>query len=146
LDKIKGPQVHDLSIYNDERGSLLHILSSKNHPHFIFGECYGSETKPGVTKAWKRHENISQNLIVISGEIKLVIFDVRKESSSYNRPFVIQLSRENYKLVHIPKGLWYGFKCISEVDAMIINCIDKPYDSLESETEVIENLSFDYEW
>ena len=93
--------VHDLSIFNDERGSLLHILSSKNYPDFIFGECYGSETKPGVIKAWKRHQKISQNFAVILGKIKLVIFDTRKESPSFNRSFIIELSRENYKLVHV---------------------------------------------
>ena len=146
MDKIEGLKVHDLSIFNDERGSLLHILSSKNYPDFIFGECYGSETKPGVIKAWKRHQKISQNFAVILGKIKLVIFDTRKESPSFNRSFIIELSRENYKLVHVPKGLWYGFQCTSKINGIIINCIDKPYDPLESETRLIKNLPFEYEW
>ena len=146
MDKIEGLKIYDLSIFNDERGSLLHILSTKINPDFIFGECYASETKPKIVKAWKRHNKISQNLAVISGKIKLVIFDTRNESSSYNNSFVIELSRENYKLVHIPKGLWYGFKCVSKTNGIIINCIDMPYDNAESETKSVEDFPFNYEW
>lgn len=146
MDNIEGLEVHDLNIHNDERGSLLHILSLKNHPNFKFGECYASETKPEIIKAWKRHKKTAQNLVVISGKINLVIYDDRNHSSTTNNSYEITLSRENYKLVHIPKGLWYGFKCISESNALIINCIDTPYDSSESEGCQIEKFAFSYEW
>lgn len=146
MDNIEGLKVHDLNIYNDDRGSLLHILSLKNHPKFKFGECYASETKPEVVKAWKRHKKIAQNFVVVLGEIKLVIYDNRNDSSTKTNYFSITLSRDNYKLVHIPKGLWYGFKCISKGNALIINCIDTPYDSSESEGCQIEKFPFSYEW
>jgi dTDP-4-dehydrorhamnose 3,5-epimerase len=146
LDNIEGLKIYDLSIYNDKRGSLLHILSLKNHPDFKFGECYASETKPQVIKAWKRHKKIAQNLVVVSGEINLVIYDDRNHSSSINKYYAITLNRDNYKLVHIPKGLWYGFKCTSKSNAIIINCIDTPYDPSESEGCQIEKFPLSYEW
>jgi len=146
LDKIEGLQVYDMNIYHDDRGSLLHILNIKNHPEFIFGECYASETKYNIIKAWKRHEKISQNIVVISGQIKLVIYDNRIESSTYQNFLSFNLSRENYKLVHIPKNLWYGFKCTSKENAIIVNCIDMPYDSKEVESCNTENFHFKYDW
>tara|TARA_B100000925_G_C21967194_1_gene456156 strand:- start:107 stop:547 length:441 start_codon:yes stop_codon:yes gene_type:complete len=146
LDKIIDLKVSDLKIFNDDRGSLLHILSSSKEPEFIFGECYASETKPGVIKAWKKHQEVSQNICVIEGEVKLVIIDLRSSSKTYNIVNEIYLSRDNYKLVHIPKELWYGFKCVSKSKSIIINCIDKPYDKEETVSCSIDELPFKYEW
>ena len=146
MDKIIDLRVSELEIFNDNRGSLLHILSSAKEPEFVFGECYASETKPGVIKAWKKHQEISQNICVIEGEVKLVVIDLRPSSKTYNACYEILLSRNNYKLVHIPKELWYGFKCMSESNSIIINCIDKPFDKGETVSCGIDELSFKYEW
>ena len=146
LDKIIDLRISDLNIYNDDRGSLLHILSSAKDPEFVFGECYASETNPGVIKAWKKHKKISQNICVVDGEVKLVIVDLRPKSKTYNICNEIFLSRDNYKLVHIPKGLWYGFKCLGKSKSIIINCIDRPYDEEETISCGIDELSFKYEW
>lgn len=146
MDKIDGLVFHDLKIFEDDRGSLLHILSIENHPSYNFGECYASETKSGVVKAWKMHDRISQNIAVVYGEIRLAVYDPRKNSKTYQNIISTDLSRKNYKLVHIPRGLWYGFKCISTKDALIINCIDSPYNPKETHNHSTNELPFPYEW
>ena len=38
------------------------------------------------------------------------------------------LSLDEPKLIHIPMGVYHGFKCVSTVECMIINVITKVYD------------------
>lgn len=145
-NQINGLKLIPLKIFKDERGSLLHIFNPANHLKKNFCEVYASETNSGVIKAWKKHTELSQNLCAITGQIKLVIFDYREQSSTYKNFFEIILSRDNYYLVHIPKQVWYGFQCISQEKAILINCIDKPYDPKQSISCSLEELPFSYEW
>src|ERR1700744_3933814 len=46
----------------DERGAVLHMLRADAAEFRGFGECYFSEIRPGVAKAWKRHQRQTQNL------------------------------------------------------------------------------------
>ena len=71
----------------------------------------------------------TQNLTVIHGSIKFVIFDDRKNSITKNQINVFEISRDkNYKLLTIPPNIWYGFSCITaSVKSLIVNCSDYPH-------------------
>ena len=64
-----------------------------------FGEIYSATAYPGVVKGWHLHTKQEQNYDVISGMIKLVLFDDREESktkgelmeTSYRKIIIIKL-------------------------------------------------------
>ena len=64
----------------DERGKIMHMLRADADHFEKFGEIYFSVAYPGVIKGWHQHTRQTQNYAVISGMIKLVLYDGREES------------------------------------------------------------------
>ena len=89
---------------------------------------------------------MTQNFAVPVGLISLVIHDSRENSSTFNETMVIETGENNYMLIRIPPFLWYGFKCLSKVPALVANCSDLPHDPEESENIPVENDIISYEW
>ncbi len=144
---IQGVILTPLRIISDDRGSVMHMIRSDSKDFVRFGECYFSEILPGVIKAWKRHTLQTQNFTVPVGKIQLVIYDNREKSVTKNRLMDFTVGRpENYFRVTIPPGLWYGFKCIGVMPALLVNCADFPHDKLEGETLDINHSLIPYSW
>lgn len=117
-DVIQTPlkQIHD------ERGKVMHMLRSTD-PYFEkFGEVYFSWIYPNVIKAWHKHIKMKMNYAVPIGFIEVVLYDDRSESSTFGEINQFYMNAENYYLLTIPSGIWYGFKAIGNQSAMIVNC------------------------
>ena len=137
----------ELKQFSDERGTLLHMLRNDDPIFTTFGECYFSEVLPGAVKAWKLHRNQTQNFSVPVGRIKLVIYDNRKNSISNGNLQYVNLGRpDSYFRIMIPPGLWYGFTCISDMPALLVNCADIPHDPQESEIKMLDDISIPHRW
>ncbi len=144
---ITGVVLTELCQISDERGGVLHLLRSDEPDFTRFGECYFSEVLPGAVKAWKRHSAQSQNLAVPVGRMRMVIFDGREASSSRGVVQVLELGRPDaYMRLQIPPGLWYGFSCISNIPALMVNCADLPHDPDESERRCMDDPEIPYRW
>jgi dTDP-4-dehydrorhamnose 3,5-epimerase len=145
--QIEGVTITQLLEIKDERGSVLHMLRNDSEDFTRFGECYFSEVLPGVVKAWKKHKEQTQNLAVPVGRIRLVIYDGRENSLTRGKTGFLELGRpDDYHRVKIPPGLWYGFKCISSIPALIANCADFPHNKNESEIIDLFDNSIPYFW
>lgn len=142
---IEDVLIEPLKTFSDKKGKVLHMLRS-DAPFFEgFGEVYFSTVNPGFVKGWKKHFRITQHFAVPVGNIKLVLYDDRKSSSSVGQIQEIFMGTENYKLVRIPPLIWYSFKAIGDSFALIANCIDSPYDAAESVTLVLDD-NIPYKW
>ena len=112
-----------------------------------FGECYFSEMVPGAVKAWKQHRKQTQNLAVPIGRVRFVVYDDRELSPTHRGLQVIELGRPNdYSRLCIPKGLWYGFTCLSNQPALIANCADLPHDPSDAELRPADDPNIPYRW
>ena len=130
----------------DERGYIMHMLRF-NDPEFEqFGEIYFSTIYPGAIKAWHLHKEMTLNYSVVSGMIKLVLYDSRDDSPTKGELQEIFLGRENYQLVKIPPFVWNGFKGVGNEMAILANCATLPHDP----DEIIRKSPFDdsipYNW
>lgn len=145
--KIGGVAVFPLKQIEDERGAVLHMLRSDSPLFSRFGEIYFSVANPGTVKAWKRHRAMTQHFAVPVGRIRLVLFDDRADSPSKEQIEKIILGRpDRYYLVCIPPMIWYGFKAISDMPALLANCSDIPHDPNESEQLPVSNDYISYNW
>ena len=144
---IDGVLVTDLRQIIDERGAVLHHMR-RDAPEFTtFGECYFSETLPGVVKAWKRHREQTQHLAVPIGRVRFVIYDDRESSPTHDKIQMIELGRPNdYNRLRIPRGLWYGFTCLSDQPALIANCADRPHDPTDAELRPEDDPDIPFRW
>jgi len=143
---IEGVSIQRLKQIVDERGKVMHMLRADSPLFTKFGEIYFSIVNPGVVKAWKKHYKMTQYFAVPVGMIRLVIYDDRKNSTSYGRVEILNIGEENYCLIKIPPLVWYGFKGISLMPALIANCTDIPHDPEESERLDVFDKKIPYNW
>src|SRR3972149_9608820 len=128
---VEGVIIEPLKQIVDERGKVMHMLRVDSSLFTQFGEIYFSVVNPGVVKAWKKHLRMTQHLAVPIGNIRLVVYDDRKDLISYGKTEIIEIGEDNYCLIKIPPFVWYGFKGISSIPSLIANCTDMPYDPNE---------------
>lgn len=139
---IDGVMLTPLRQITDERGAVLHMLREDSPGFRRFGECYFSEIRPGVLKAWKRHLRQTQNLVVPAGRVRFVIVDTREQSPTRGRLQEVVLGRPDaYARLTIPPLLWYGFACLSETAALVANCADIAHEAGESETLALTSFT-----
>jgi dTDP-4-dehydrorhamnose 3,5-epimerase len=128
---IDGVLVHPLRQIVDERGKIVHMLRCDD-PHFErFGEIYFSVVYPGVIKGWHLHKEMTLNYAVVSGMIKLALYDERPESPTRGQLQELFIGDANYALVRIPPGVWNGFKGVGVSPAIVANCSTIPHDPTE---------------
>ena len=144
---IDGVLVTGLRQVVDERGAVLHHMRSDAPEFTTFGECYFSEMIPGAVKAWKCHREQTQHLAVPIGRVRFVIYDDRELSPTNGSLEVVELGRpDHYNRLRIPKGLWYGFTCLSDQPALIANCTDEPHDPTDTELRAEYDPRIPYHW
>jgi dTDP-4-dehydrorhamnose 3,5-epimerase len=143
---ISGVKIIPLKTIMDDRGIVRHMLK-KTDPHFSqFGEIYFSIIFPNAIKGWHVHHKMELNYAVISGNIKLVLYDARCESPTYKELQEICLGEDNYVLVKIPIEVINGFVAIGNEKAIVANCSSIPHDPGEIERIDPFDPSIGYSW
>lgn len=128
---IVGVETFPLLRIQDERGFVMRMLRADD-PHFtIFGEIYFSAIYPGIIKGWHLHSRMTINYAVVQGNIKLVLFDQRKDSKTHGELQEIVFGQINYQLVRVPPGVVNGFTAVGGEAALVANCADIPHDPTE---------------
>lgn len=130
----------------DERGTIMHMLKSSDPWFESFGEIYFSTIYPGVVKGWHIHHRMTLNYCVISGNIKLVLYDDRANSPTQGEINELFIGTDNYSLVKIPPLIWNGFKGIGSIPSVLANCSSEPHDPNEIERMDPFANSIPYTW
>jgi dTDP-4-dehydrorhamnose 3,5-epimerase len=130
---IEGVRIIPLKTFLDERGIVRHMLKCTDQHFSTFGEIYFSAVFPGAIKGWHVHRKMEINYAVILGNIKLVLYDDRKDSPTYKEIQEIFMGEDNYVLVKIPPLVVNGFKAVGNTRAIVANCSDIPHDPEEIE-------------
>jgi dTDP-4-dehydrorhamnose 3,5-epimerase len=143
---IEGVKIVPLKQILDERGKVMHMLRADD-PHFEkFGEIYFSVVYSNAVKGWHLHKKMTLNYAVVSGMIKLVLYDDREKSPTKGELMELFIGEDNYVLVSIPPGIWNGFKGMGSKPAIVANCATEPHDP----NEIIRMDPFDkkipYDW
>jgi dTDP-4-dehydrorhamnose 3,5-epimerase len=143
---IEGVRITPLKTILDERGMVRHMLKCTD-PHFRqFGEIYFSVIFPGAVKAWHVHRRMELNYAVVSGNIKLVLFDSRKNSQTHGELQEIFMGEDNYVLVTVPPQVVNGFKAVGAEKAIVANCATIPHDPDEIERIDPNDRKIGYTW
>ena len=124
---IEGVKTKKLRVIPDERGRVMEILRVDDEFFEKFGQVYMTTTYPQVVKAWHYHKIQSDNIAVVKGMIKLVLYDSRESSSTRGEINEFFIGDHNPLLVHVPKRVYHGWKCVSEEEAIVINAPTEAY-------------------
>ena len=118
---IDGVAVTRLKMIPDERGRLMEMMRSDESDFLKFGQVYMTTAYPGAVKGWHYHKKQHDNMVVVAGMMKVVLYDMRSESSTRGEIVEIFAGAHNPVRIHIPPGVCHGFKCISTEEAIVIN-------------------------
>ncbi len=120
-DLIAGVRVQPLKLVRNERGRLMEVQRNDDAFFLGFGQVYITSTLPGVVKAWYRHQEQTDQIALVSGSMKLALYDTRDDSSTRGQVNEILITEADPKLVQIPIGVWHGFKAMGEEELFCIH-------------------------
>ena len=84
-------------------------------------------TLPGRVRGWGFHQESTDRLFVVSGLVKIVVYDGRRNSPSFGKLNEFTVSERNPGLLLIPPNLYHGWKNIGTSEAVVINMPDRMY-------------------
>jgi dTDP-4-dehydrorhamnose 3,5-epimerase len=124
---IEGVRTKKLAAIADERGRVMEVLRSDDDLFIRFGQVYITTAYPGVVKAWHYHKKQYDSFACISGMMKVVLYDGRDASATQGEVNEFFIGVHNPMLVQVPPGVMHGFKCISDDEAIMLNCPTEVY-------------------
>lgn len=128
LDLIEGVSFREVATHIDERGSLVEIYDTRWgwHPApVVFAHCF--TIRPGFVKGWGLHETHQDRYFILFGDMELVLFDPRPNSSTYGKINKILMSESKRRLVNIPTHVWHAEHNVGTADVVVIDLPTEPY-------------------
>ncbi len=145
---IEGVRLKKLKVIPDERGRLQEILRADDELFLKFGQVYFSTAYPGVVKGWHYHKVQTDNITVIKGMMKLVLYDSRQKSPTHGEIAEYFIGEHNPLLVQIPPLVMHGLKCIGADEAVALNIPTELYNYTQPDEYRLpyNDSSIPYDW
>lgn len=128
----------------DNRGTVRHFITKKDIDNFA--ECYTTSIYKDIIKGWHGYYTKTLYYCVPVGLIKLVLFDYRKDSSTYYKIQEIYLGPENYSRVQIPPGILSAFQGVGNPLSLAVLVADEIFDESKTMRFPIQNDFIPYDW
>ena len=118
------------------KGDIFHAMKASDDDFCGFGEAYFSAINMGDVKGWKKHTEMTMNLVVAIGEVEFVIYD----GDSF---FNVKLSKNNYQRLTIKPNLWLAFRGLFTKN-ILLNLASIEHDPNEAVNIKLNQIK--YEW
>ena len=125
-------------------GDVLHAIRRGDEGYVGFGEAYFSSIENGVVKGWKRHRQMTLNLVVPSGAVTFIIYDDRIGSFTWGQFQECLLSVDSYYRLTVPPMVWLAFQGVGEASSLIMNLGNIPHDPKEVDRKDLIDIK--YKW
>ncbi|KON88339.1 spore coat protein [Sporosarcina globispora] len=135
---INGVKVKKLVKHCDDRGFFAELVRN-DEPDilFKFGQASWSMSYPGVIKAFHYHEKQDDLWFFRSGNVQVVLYDLREESPTKGVTDVYYMGEENPIMLLIPKGVAHGYRVLGQRPAEVIYFTTESYNSNEPDEKRI---------
>jgi len=145
---IKGVKIRKIETHSDDRGFFHEILRDDDKLLKEFGQVSVSLTNPGVIKAFHWHKNQDDVFYVLSGKAQVVLYDLRKNSSTHKELNTFAMGDNDPKLLLIPRRVAHGYKVLGKKPLMILYIMNKSYNKKKPDEERIsyDDKSINFNW
>lgn len=148
---IKDLIVIEPTVFGDNRGFFMESYSKKDFSQIgldvEFVQDNHSKSKKGVLRGLHFQTQYVQGKLVrvTAGSVLDVAVDLRKDSSTFGKHFLVELTAENKKMFYIPPGFAHGFLTLEDNTEFQYKCTD--YYASEFDSGVLWNDSdIDIDW
>lgn len=125
-------------------GDVLKVLKCDESSFASFGEAYFSLVDNLAIKAWKRHNQMTLNLVVPIGKVRFVFADTNSYGEFTENFKIIEIGLENYSRITVPPGIWFGFQGLMPSPNLILNIGNLPHDPSEVDLKNLEEVPFNW--
>ena len=130
---IEGVVIIEPRVFNDARGYFMESwkkdLFSEEIGEINFIQDNESKSSYGVLRGlhYQKGQDSQAKLVrVIKGKVLDVAVDIRKNSPTFGKHIMVELSDENKRQLFIPRGFAHGFLVLSD-DAIFTYKVDNQY-------------------
>ena len=116
--------VHELTIIDDRRGSIVELDRRSWHPDDLAAQWTLSRSLPGVLRGPHGHRQHTDRLVVLDGELVVGLVDLRRYSTTAGLRTTFTL--EPLRVLTIPPGVLHGF--FSATATTALNATSHEYD------------------
>jgi len=125
---IDGVQVRYAFTHADERGSTTELYNPSWGVMFEpLVYAYEFTIRPGVAKGWIVHKLQTDRIFLLRGAVRIVLYDDRPESRTYQMINQLTLTEQNRGLVTYPAGLYHAVQNVGATEALLLNMPTRPY-------------------
>lgn len=144
---IDGVMIKELVRHKDERGFFEELIRKTDDFFFEgFAQLSRAFMYSGVIKAWHIHKTQIDWWIVIKGDLKVVLCDLRKASPTYKLINVFFMGQNSGNFIlKIPASVAHGLKVVGEA-AELIYVTSSTYDSKEEGRLPHDDPSIGFDW
>jgi dTDP-4-dehydrorhamnose 3,5-epimerase len=142
---IEGVSVRLAVNQEDDRGDLTEIYDpawGMLDAPMVY--AYQTTIRPGKVRGWVYHELQTDRVFVSYGSVKLVLYDLREESSTYRMVNEIFLSDRKRGLVIIPTFVAHAMHNVGATEAMFVNLPTRPYNHAKPDKIRVTRESIPY--
>jgi dTDP-4-dehydrorhamnose 3,5-epimerase len=127
-EPIDGVRVRRATTHLDHRGSVCEMYD----PAWGFAEeplvyVYQTTIRPRQAKGWVLHLEQDDRLFFSFGDVKVVLYDARVGSPTFERVNVLHFGESSRGLLRIPRGVYHAIQNIGETDAIFVNMPTRAY-------------------
>jgi dTDP-4-dehydrorhamnose 3,5-epimerase len=126
---ISGVSVHEVLHVPRDHGVITEIFRPEWDPTGMpVVHVYQSRLFPGAIGAWSCHAKNIDRLFVNQGHLKIVLYDDRDESGTYQQLMELHVGDARPAFLVIPPGVWHGLQNLGSSEALMLNLPTCAYD------------------
>ncbi len=122
-------------------GEVMKALHADEADFYGLGEAYFSRVNPGSVRGWKRHNEMTVNVVVPVGHVRFVVLDGDEPDASATE---YDLGPDhNYGRLTINPGTWFGFAG-GEEGGLVLNLSNIVHRPDEADGKELEEFTYDW--
>ena len=148
---IKDLVIIEPTVFGDSRGFFMETYSKKDFAEIgltmEFVQDNHSKSRKGVLRGLHFQTKQTQGKLVrvTGGAVLDVAVDLRRESETFGKWFLVELSAENKRMFYVPEGFAHGFLTLEDDTEFQYKCTD--YYAPEFDSGILWNdPEIDIEW
>lgn len=119
---------------HNPKGDIFHAMKKSDVGFDGFGEAYFSTIHQGDIKGWKKHTQMTLNLVVPIGEIEFIVYNEIEF-------FMVKLSSKNYQRLTVKSGLWMAFRGVEDYN-ILLNLASLEHDPDEAINIALDDIAY----